>query len=78
RQSPKSTNEPAPTSAPPPTSEAPPTSAPAPMDMRIVRDMDARFIAERISPGGAADLLAITWFMHFVDTETCPAAINPA
>lgn len=72
RQSPKSTNAPPPTSAAPPTREAPP------MDMRIVRDMDARFIAERISPGGAADLLAITWFMHFVDTETCPAAINPA
>ena len=26
--------------------------------------MDALFIARNISPGGAADMLAVTWFLH--------------
>lgn len=31
--------------------------------------LDDRFIAENLSPGGSADLLALTWLLHFVTTE---------
>ncbi|WP_346355056.1 triphosphoribosyl-dephospho-CoA synthase CitG [Azotosporobacter soli] len=32
----------------------------------LVRQLDELFIARRVSPGGAADLLAATWFVHRV------------
>ncbi len=31
--------------------------------------MDQLFIDENISPGGAADLLAVTAMLHFLETE---------
>ena len=34
------------------------------MDPAGLRDMDRRFIQNNISPGGCADLLAVTWFLH--------------
>lgn len=39
----------------------------APADMR---ELDEQFIARRISPGGSADLLAVTYFFHFVLTDS--------
>lgn len=35
-------------------------------DMEKVRMLDAQLIAENISPGGCADLLAVTLFLHFL------------
>ena len=32
-------------------------------------EMDRRFIKARVSPGGAADLLAVTWFLHRLEEE---------
>lgn len=34
-----------------------------------VQALDELFIARRISPGGAADLLAATWFLHRLETD---------
>ena len=31
--------------------------------------LDDRFIAEHLSPGGSADLLALTYLLHFFKTE---------
>lgn len=31
-----------------------------------LQEMDERFIARNLSPGGSADLLAVTWFLHRV------------
>ena len=31
--------------------------------------LDDRFIAENLSPGGSADLLALTYLLHFITTE---------
>ena len=31
--------------------------------------LDDRFIAENLSPGGSADLLALTYLLHFFKTE---------
>lgn len=30
----------------------------------MVKQLDEEFIAQNVSPGGAADLLAVTWFLH--------------
>ena len=32
-----------------------------------LRDMDSRFIEKNLSPGGSADLLALCWFLYFVE-----------
>lgn len=39
-----------------------------------LRELDAAFIARRLSPGGSADLLALTWFLHRVDALRAQAA----
>lgn len=31
--------------------------------------LDDQFIAENLSPGGSADLLALTYLLHFFKTE---------
>ena len=31
--------------------------------------LDDRFMAENLSPGGSADLLALTYLLHFITTE---------
>ena len=38
-------------------------------DKDALAALDDRFIAENLSPGGSADLLALTWLLHFVTTE---------
>ena len=38
-------------------------------DKDVLAALDDRFIAENLSPGGSADLLALTWLLHFVTTE---------
>jgi glycerate 2-kinase len=38
-------------------------------DKEALAALDDRFIAENLSPGGSADLLALTWLLHFVTTE---------
>jgi len=35
-------------------------------DTASLRRLDADFIARNISPGGSADLLAVTWFLHLI------------
>jgi len=35
---------------------------------QLTAALDEEFIASNISPGGAADLLAVTWFLHRVET----------
>jgi len=32
----------------------------------VLNELDARFIRENLSPGGSADLLAATYFLHFI------------
>ena len=32
--------------------------------VKRLSEMDTLFIARNISPGGAADMLAVTWFLH--------------
>ena len=34
-----------------------------------LRQMNARFAKKNISPGGSADLLAVTYFLHFITKE---------
>ena len=38
-------------------------------DKDALAALDDRFIAENLSPGGSADLLALTWLLHFVTTK---------
>lgn len=38
-------------------------------DKDALAALDDRFIAENLSPGGSADLLALTWLLHFATTE---------
>ena len=35
----------------------------------IIRDLDHQFISKNLSPGGAADLLAICWFLYFIECD---------
>lgn len=39
---------------------------------QLTAALDALFIMHNISPGGAADLLAVTWFLHKISTDFCP------
>ena len=34
-------------------------------------EMDALFISRNVSPGGAADMLAVTWFLHCLEDWRC-------
>ncbi|MDR3564729.1 MAG: triphosphoribosyl-dephospho-CoA synthase, partial [Negativicutes bacterium] len=36
----------------------------------MVAALDVEFIDHNVSPGGAADLLAVTWFLHRLDTAS--------
>lgn len=36
----------------------------------ILEQLDEDFIAENLSPGGCADLLAMTYFLHFINHQT--------
>ena len=45
---------------------------------RAVREMDAVLVARRLSPGGAADLLAVTVFLHLMETSGATEAVRPA
>lgn len=38
-------------------------------DEAVLTEMDDRFIAENLSPGGSADLLALTYLLHFFRSE---------
>ena len=38
-------------------------------DRDVLAALDDRFIAENLSPGGSADLLALTYLLHFITTE---------
>ena len=38
-------------------------------DEAVLSALDDRFIAENLSPGGSADLLALTYLLHFFKTE---------
>ena len=35
-------------------------------DMAVIEKLDRDFIAQNLSPGGSADLLAVTYFLHFL------------
>ena len=39
------------------------------MNLTVVRDTDRKFIEKNLSPGGSADLLALTLFLCFLK---CP------
>lgn len=41
----------------------------APEGRQLVAKLDEEFIAHNVSPGGAADLLAVTWFVHKLELE---------
>ena len=34
-----------------------------------LRDLDRQFVEKNLSPGGSADLLAATFFLHFMESE---------
>lgn len=36
----------------------------------VIERLDNEFIAHNVSPGGAADLLAVTWFLHRLETDS--------
>ena len=39
-------------------------------DLAAIGELDAAFIAEHLSPGGCADLLAISFFLYYLNEET--------
>lgn len=39
-------------------------------DLSVIAEMDKDFIARNLSPGGSADLLALTYFLHFLEHST--------
>jgi triphosphoribosyl-dephospho-CoA synthase CitG len=46
-------------------------------DMQAVARLDREFISRNLSPGGSADLLAATCFLHFLRRRTGLAAASP-
>lgn len=42
---------------------------------QILTNLDDRFIRQHISPGGSADLLAMTYFLYFVESSKTPSRI---
>ena len=38
----------------------------------ILQQLDEYFIQRNLSPGGSADLLALTYFLHFLETDKTP------
>lgn len=43
---------------------------------RILRDLDREMIRDHASPGGSADLLAMTYFLYFMETGTVPSTVK--
>lgn len=39
--------------------------------LKIIPELDAYFVSKNISPGGSADMLALTYFLHFLQTIGC-------
>ena len=39
---------------------------------QVLQDLDREFIEKNLSPGGSADLLALTYFLHFLRTDKKP------
>lgn len=35
----------------------------------MIEELDQKFIEQNISPGGSADLLAVSWFLYFLENE---------
>lgn len=40
--------------------------------LEMLPDLDAYFVKENISPGGSADMLALTYFLYFLRNISCP------
>lgn len=40
--------------------------------LSILPKLDAFFVSENISPGGSADMLALTYFLYFIQNIPCP------
>ena len=38
----------------------------------MLPDLDAYFVKKNISPGGSADMLALTYFLYFLRNIPCP------
>ena len=43
---------------------------------RFLRDLDREMILDHASPGGSADLLAMTYFLYFMETGTVPSTVK--
>ena len=39
--------------------------------LAVIPKLDAYFVQERISPGGSADMLALTYFLYFIGILPC-------
>ena len=42
---------------------------------RVLKELDRKFAEQKISPGGSADLLAITYFLYFIEEGISPNKI---
>ena len=40
--------------------------------LSILPELDAFFVSKNISPGGSADMLALTYFLYFIQNIPCP------
>ena len=40
--------------------------------LEMLPDLDAYFVKKNISPGGSADMLALTYFLYFLRNIPCP------
>ena len=40
--------------------------------LEIIPALDTYFVKKNISPGGSADMLALTYFLHFLKNIQCP------
>jgi holo-ACP synthase/triphosphoribosyl-dephospho-CoA synthase len=43
---------------------------------RILRDLDREMTEDHASPGGSADLLAMTYFLYFMETGRVPSTVK--
>lgn len=42
---------------------------------KVLKELDRKFAEQKISPGGSADLLAITYFLYFIEEGISPNKI---